>query len=111
MRYLIALFALVGFLGLSTFVHAADDTDANKRAPHTGIFEKVDGKKLVYKGGAKGTGKEWSLPTDDKTKVTIDGKDALLSDLKAGQQLALTVANGMVTKVVATTPKTKDAGK
>ncbi len=113
MRFLIALFALIGFLGISTFVRAADAPDTNfKRASKTGVFEKIDGKNIIYKGGAKGTGKEWSLVTNDSTKVTIDGKDAMLSELKAGQQLKLTIAStdGVVTKIEAATPKTKGSG-
>jgi hypothetical protein len=110
MRFLIAMIALVGVLGFSSFVRAADSTKANNasyaRATRTGIFEKIDGKNVIYKGGAKGTGKEWTVPTDEKAKVTIDGKDALLSDLKPGQQLKLTFSKEhVITKVEATTPK------
>ena len=110
MRYLIALIALIGILGISTFVRAADPDTNYKNASKTGVFEKVDGKNIIYKGGTKGTGKEWSLVTNDTTKVMIDGKDAMLSELKAGQQLKLTIASkdGVVTKIEATTPKTKD---
>jgi hypothetical protein len=109
MRYLIALVALIGFLGFTTFVRAADPDTNYKNASKTGVFEKVDGKNIIYKGGAKGTGKEWSLVTSDSTKVTIDGKDAMLSELKPGQQLKLTIASkdGLVTKIEATTPKSK----
>jgi len=105
MRRLIALVVLVCVFAFAGFVNAAD-AKTGKTAPKKGVFEKVDGKNIYYKGGAKGTGQEWYLPTDDKTKVTVDGKDAALTDLKAGQVLSFTVnKDTVITKVEATTPK------
>lgn len=107
MRYLIALLAMVGILTFTSFVHAAPDANY-KRASKTGVLEKVDGKNIIYKGGAKGTGKEWLLVTDDKTKITLDGKEAKLDDLKEGQSLKLAISSeGVLTKVDATSPKSK----
>ena len=107
MRYLIALLAMVGILTFTSFVHAAPDTNY-KRASKTGVLVKVDGKDVIYKGGAKGTGKEWQLATDDKTKITLDGKEAKLDDLKQGQSLKLTISSeGVLTKIEATSPKSK----
>ena len=105
MRRLVALIVLVCVFAFAGFVNAAD-ARTGKTAPKKGVFEKVDGKNIYYKGGEKGKGQEWYLPTDDKTKVTIDGKDAALADLKTGQVLAFTVnKETVVTKVDATTPK------
>ena len=105
MRRFVALLVLVCMFAFAGFVHAAD-AKTGKSAPKKGIFEKVDGKNLYYKGGAKGTGQEWYLATDDKTKVTIDGKDAALADLKAGQVLTFTISKDtVITKVEAVTPK------
>ena len=105
MRRFIALVALVCVFAFAGFAHAAD-AKTGKSAPHKGVFEKVDGKNVYYKGGAKGTGQEWYLASDDKTKVTIDGKDGALADLKAGQVLSFTVnKDNVITKVEATTPK------
>src|SRR2546421_9056508 len=105
MRRLAALIALVCVFAFAGFVHAAD-AKTGKTAPKKGVFEKVDGKNIYYKGGAKGTGQEWYLPTDEKVKVTVDGKEAALTDLKAGQALTFTVnRDTVVTKVESVTPK------
>ena len=110
MRFIVALFAFVGLLGFASFTHAADPK-TGPTAPHKGVFEKVakadDGKQSIfYKGGAKGTGQDWYLAVDDKATVSIDGKDAKLADLKAGQVLTFTVTKEhVITKVVAETPK------
>ncbi|HEX4793898.1 MAG TPA: hypothetical protein VH370_08910 [Humisphaera sp.] len=109
MRLIVALFAIVGLLGFAGFTQAADPK-TGPSAPHKGIFEKVDkadsGKQSIYyKGGAKGTGQQWYLAVDDKATVTIDGKEAKLADLKAGQVLTFTVTKEVIMKVVAETPK------
>ncbi|MDB5333670.1 MAG: hypothetical protein JWP03_4821 [Phycisphaerales bacterium] len=108
MKYVIALFALVGFLGFSSFVHAADTTkNTPKDGKHAGHFVKVDGKNLVYKAGKQGKGKEYEVATDDKTKVTIDGKDGKLDDIKEGTLIEVTVADKLATIVAASTAPAK----
>jgi hypothetical protein len=107
MKYVIALVALVGILGFSGFVRAAD-TPAKTPKPHAGHFVKIDGTKLVYMGGTLGKGKEHTVATDDKTKVTIDDKEAKLSDLKEGIFIEVTVVDKVATIVAAsTTPPAK----
>lgn len=110
MRRLIALVLMVCVLSFAGFTNAADAAKTGKTAPKKGVFEKVDGKDVYYKGGAKGTGQEWYLPTDDKVTIMIDGKDGKLADLKPGQVLSFTVnKDAVITKIVAETPK--DGGK
>ncbi|HWE94615.1 MAG TPA: hypothetical protein VG269_11680 [Tepidisphaeraceae bacterium] len=107
MKYVIALVALVGLLGFSGFVRAAD-TPAKTPKPHPGHFVKLDGSKLVYIGGAAGKGKEHTVATDDKTKVTLDDKEAKLADLKEGVYIEVTIVDKVATIVAAsTTPPAK----
>jgi hypothetical protein len=107
MRRLIALVVMVCVMSFAGFSHAAD-AKTGKSAPHKGVFEKVDGKNVYYKGGSKGKGQEWYLPADDKVAVTIDGKEGALADLKAGQTVSLTVSKEVViTKIAAESPKEK----
>ena len=112
MKYVIALVALVGFLGFSSFVHAEDAAKLTpKNGKHAGHFVKVDGKNLVYKGGKKGAGKEYEVATDDKTKVTIDGKEGKLDDIKPDTLIEVTVADKIATVIAATTAPAKPDAK
>ncbi|MDB5304399.1 MAG: hypothetical protein JWM97_1948 [Phycisphaerales bacterium] len=107
MKYVIALVALVGFLGFSSFVNAADPAPKAAK-PKVGHFVKIDGKNLVYKGGPAGKGKEHTIVIDDKTKVTVDGKEAKIDDLKEGTYIEVTVVEKVATVVAAsTTPPAK----
>ena len=84
MKYVLAfaaLFALIGFVGVS---RAADPK------PKLGHFLKVEDKVVTYKGGAKGTGKEHTVKIDDSTKITLDGKDAKIEDIKADTYIEIT---------------------
>ena len=110
MKYVIALFAMVAFLGFTSFTHAAD---ATKPKVHKGHFVKLDGKTVTYKGGAKGTGKEHTVKVDDNTKVTLDDKDAKLEDLKDGIYVEITEEKGVATKIAALTnpPTNSKSGK
>ncbi len=70
-----------------------------------GTVVKVDGTNLVIKQMVRGgEAKEITVATDDKTKVTLDGKDAKLADLKAGMRVIVNPAEGTATTVAATTP-------
>jgi|GEM_PF-2455400 len=70
-----------------------------------GQIASVDGAKIVVKtrgrGGAEG--QEVTVTTDDKTVVTIDGKDAKVADLKADLYVTVTPPQGTAAKIVATT--------
>jgi len=100
MRSLAAL-ALGAALCLSPVIHAdviggahvkqIDDTP--KKVHHMkGTISSVDGETVVVSVTNKKTGdkKDHKVMTDDKTKITLDGKDAKLSDLAANQEVVIT---------------------
>jgi hypothetical protein len=68
----------------------ADDT--TKKVHHMkGTISSVDGMTVVVSSTNKaGVAKDHKIKTDDKTKITLDGKTAALSDLKAGQEVTIT---------------------
>ena len=74
-----------------------------------GQVVKVDGTNLVIKtmAGRGAEAKEVTVATDDKTVVTLDGKEAKLADLKAGTNVNVTPAEGTATKIVATIPSVR----
>lgn len=87
------LLAVVAVLGLVTgFALAADEVKTL-----SGTIVKVDGAKVTVKVGDK----EIVVITDDKTVVTVDGKDAKVADLKAGEKVVVTPAEGTATKIEA----------
>ncbi|MBI5723686.1 MAG: hypothetical protein HZA50_07000 [Planctomycetes bacterium] len=51
------------------------------------------------------------VATDDKTVVTLDGKEAKLADLKEGLFVKVTPAEGTATKIEATTEAPKRPGR
>jgi len=71
-----------------------------------GTIVKVDGTNVVVKTMARGgaESKEVTVATDDKTAVTIEGKEAKVADLKAGLLVNVTPTEGTATKITATTP-------
>jgi len=93
---LIRLFALLAVLALLSFVGApalaADD------ATHEGKVVKVEAGKLTMTDKA---GKEHSHAIGKDVKITVDGKEAKLEDLKPGQQITVTMLKKDVTKVEA----------
>ncbi|HWE04706.1 MAG TPA: hypothetical protein VG326_20030 [Tepidisphaeraceae bacterium] len=104
MKYAIAL---VTSLALLSFIGSASAADAKAPKPHPGHFISFDGKELIVKGGAKGTGKEHKIKVDDKTKYTIDGKDVTAEEaqkaLKADEYVEVTAVDHVATLVAAQT--------
>ena len=69
----------------------ADDTTQKKVHHMKGTISSVDGMTVVVSSTNKqGVAKDHKVKTDDKTKITLDGKEAKLSDLKAGQEVTIT---------------------
>ena len=95
MKYVLALTALIALIGFVGSAHAADPK------PHPGHFVKVEDKVVTYKGGAKGTGKDHTVKIDDKTKVTIDGKDGKIEDIKADEYIEITAAKDQPATLIA----------
>jgi hypothetical protein len=77
----LALFALVLFVGGTAF--AADI--------HEGTFVKAEGGKLTM---TDKTGKEHSHNVAPDAKISVDGRDAKLEDLKRGFKLKVTTKEG-----------------
>jgi len=99
MRYaalLVVLGVAVGLLAGQVF-----GVEAAKPATLAGTVVKVEEAKVTVKAGEK----EVVVVTDAKTAVTVDGKEAKVADLKAGQAVVVTPAEGTATKIEATTPK------
>ena len=98
---LLAALAVVGLVFGGVY---AVEKDA-KEVPKTlaGTVVKVDGDKVVVKTGVKDA-KEVTVATDKDTKVTIDGKDAKVGDLKAGMTATVTPADGVAQKIEAKKP-------
>ena len=97
-------------------VKAADPKPAKadkpaKAAGLRGKVVKVDGLNLVVTTGKKGQETEKTVATDDKTVVTIEGKEGKLADLKAGQVVRITPDTGTATKIEVPTPKAKKDAK
>ena len=64
---------------------------------------------VVMTSGKKAT--EITVTTDDKTKVTIDGTDAKLADLKKDLWVQITPGTGLATDIKATTAKPEKTPK
>jgi hypothetical protein len=94
-------------------VNAADDKGAPPAKTTTlkGKVVKVDGKSVVVSTGKKNATKEVTVATDDKTVVTIEGKDAKLADLQPGQKVVVTPDTGTATKIEVPAPKAKKDAK
>jgi hypothetical protein len=108
MKYLLAFAALLALAGFVGFTHAAD-TKAAK--PKKGHFVKVEDKVVTYKGGLKGTGKEHTVKIDDKTKITLDGKDAKIADLKVDVYIEVTEVDDVATLIAAQTKTPEEPKK
>lgn len=106
MKKLVAMLAMVAFVGSITGLVMAADTKP-KIVTLKGTVVKVDGKVITMK--MADTNKDRPLNTDDKTVVTIDGKDAKVADLQPGMKIEGTRPLGdstPATKIVATTATT-----
>lgn len=108
MKRVVTLMVLVAFVGTITGIVLAADEE--KPTVWTGTVVKVVEKALTIK--VKDGDKEMEKPvvTDDKTMVTLDGKEAKLADLKADMMVTVTIPAGkllVASKVEAKTPPAK----
>jgi adenylosuccinate synthase len=113
------VFALLVAFGLMGFVappaHAADPAPApapakaDEKKPKSvrGEVVKVEGNKVTIKAKDK----EIVVVTDEKTQVMIEGTAGKLADLKAGQKVVVTPAEGTATKIAVPKAKEKKAAK
>lgn len=98
MRSLAAALTLGVAVSFVPFVQSAQAAHTHvqhvqaKKHVMKGTLSSIDGDTLMVSVVSKKTGekKDHKVVTDDKTKVTLDGKEAKLADLKAGQTLKIT---------------------
>lgn len=98
MRTLAAALTLGVAFSVAPFVQSAHAGQTHvqqvqaKKHMMKGTFSSMDGDTLMVSVTNKKTGdkKDHKIKTDSSTKVTLDGKDAKLTDLKAGQELKIT---------------------
>jgi hypothetical protein len=108
-------FAVMAIVAMVGIVHAADPKPPKAPKKGTtlkGAVVKVDGTNLVVNSGKKGGDKEITVETNEKTVVTIEGKEGKLADLKPGQRVTVTPDTGVAEKIEVPIPKAKkDAAK
>jgi hypothetical protein len=88
----LAVLALVCFVAAPVLAEKADS--------HEGTFVKADEKTITMKGKSD---KEHSHDLAKDVKVTIDGKEAKIGDIKAGTKIKVTLADKKATKIEAST--------
>ena len=101
--------AIVALLicGLVGVVQAKAPADGKKKEkPVRGqiISVAADGTSVVIMTAGK-TASEMTITTDAKTKVTVDGTEAKLADLKKDLYVLVTPGTGVATTITATTAK------
>lgn len=79
--------------------------EAAKEKALKGKISAVDGMKITVTSGGKKNPQTVDVTCDDKTTVTLDGKDAKVADLKSGYYVSITPATGTATSITATTTK------
>lgn len=113
MRFLSICLALALVCAFSPLLQAAGKTtDASTGTKSiAGTVVKISGHKLTLTvTSKKGKTRERSVKVDDKTKITLDGIDAKLSDLKKDQQVTVKLEHRLATEIVATSAHTSGTG-
>jgi ribosomal protein L21E len=79
--------------------HHVDLNTSHKDGAHHslvhGIVKKVDGNAITVAIGTGDTEKDVVVQTDDKTKFTVDHNPAKIGDVKEGELVAITPAEGV----------------
>ena len=120
MKRFTTLLALALILAFGTTAYAAKANKANKptkadRAAKkaekgvTGTVLKVDGTNIVVQTKGK-QGGEVTIATDANTKFTVNGKDATIADVKAGESVTASPAGATAQKVTIKEPRQKGKG-
>ena len=91
----LVVIALVCFAAAPVLAQKADTAEGAE-----GTFVKIEGKTLTIKDKDN---KEHSCELAADAKVSCDGKECKLSDLKAGFKVKVTIANKKATKIEAST--------
>ncbi len=104
MRYASRILAVLVMMSFVGAVHAKEAADT---ATLTGKITKVTAKTIILVDADK---KNHTVRTDAKTKVTLDGKEATLAELKAGEDVVVTPNKGVAKSIEATSAaEAKDA--
>jgi hypothetical protein len=100
MRKLATIVALGAAFSLTPLIHADNVGNTHvkqvqEKKHHGGMkgtISSVESDSVVVSVTNKKTGekKDHTVKTDASTKITLDGKDAKLTDLKAGQEVSIT---------------------
>jgi len=93
-----------GLVSVAQAKKPADGTKPDKPVKGKIVSVAADGTNVVVMTSGK-KANEVTVTTDDKTKVTIDGADAKLSDLKKDQWVEISPGIGLATSIKATTKK------
>src|SRR5438874_159825 len=100
------MLALVRAAALAADAGDGGGGGGDKPATHEGIMKgyvvRLEGKDLIFKDKI-----EVRVTTTDKTEITLDGKPAKLSDLKAGLFVQVLSADETASRIIARTPKGK----
>ena len=104
MKFWIAAFAVLFAVGFTSLAHAAKPAKGDK--PAVGQIKSIaeDGKSITIMSMGK-TPTEMTITLDDKTVITLDGKEAKLKDLKADLYVTVKPGTGTATTVDATVEK------
>ena len=109
MKLVLGLMVAIGFMGFVGRAYGADPP-AKKAKNVRGEVVKIDGNKVTLKikdKEAAGGTKDIVIATDDKTQIMIEGTPGKLADLKVGQKVVVTPAEGTATKIAVPKPKTE----
>jgi hypothetical protein len=116
MKVLMSVLVAVLVIGLAGASEAAKGNKGAKGGkgnhadrPLKGVIQSVsaDGASLTLTAGKKSSPMEVTVTTDVNTKVTLDGKEAKISDLKAGLYALVTPSTGTAKEIKASTEKPK----
>ena len=116
MRLATAALAVAMIFALSPAAHAKgknsnNDTSTGGDKSITGTVVSVSGTSLtVSVTNKKGKSKERHIKTNDKTKITLDGKEAKLSELKKDEQVSVTLAHGTASDISASSAPSNAGG-
>jgi hypothetical protein len=93
---------LLAALAIFAFTGVTQAAKKNKGdGPVIGSITNIDGNtlKITTLGNKKNPGEEKTFTVDDKTTIFLDGKEAKLTDLKAGQGVTILATGTTVTKI------------
>jgi hypothetical protein len=109
LKWVLVAVVVMGVVGVAV---AQDAPAKEKPKVLRGTVVKVDGKNVVImtRASKDAEAKEVTVVTDEKTKITIDGKEAKLEDLKKDMRVQVTPDTGTAVEIKARAPKQPKGG-